>query len=145
MHGNVEEWCYDWYGPYCKGRQVDPMGYVSGDFKITRGGSHGTDIYYLRSGNRMGTLPENKHWQIGFRIVIGELPKTKPASLPIMPMIRMISMVYSPTVSLDLSKAGRESCGLALEMGWVNSILKSKHLGSISMSPIIPTVYYIMI
>ena len=61
MHGNVEEWCYDWYGPYKSGPRIDPVGYAEGDFKVLRGGSHGTHIYYLRSANRMGTVPENKH------------------------------------------------------------------------------------
>ena len=82
MHGNVEEWCYDWYGPYESGEQVDPVGYEDGDFKVTRGGSHGTEIYYLRSANRSGAIPEDKHWLIGFRVVIGELPDTKPLPIP---------------------------------------------------------------
>ena len=78
MHGNVEEWCYDWYGPYEARHQVDPVGRTDGDFKVTRGGSHSTELYYLRSANRMGTLPEDKNWYIGFRVVLGETPKTKP-------------------------------------------------------------------
>jgi len=83
MHGNVEEWCHDWYGLYETSEQVDPVGRVDGNFKVTRGGSHGTEIYYLRSANRMGTLPQDKSWMIGFRVVLGELPKTKP--LPVSP------------------------------------------------------------
>ena len=82
MHGNVEEWCYDWYGPYKEQTQADPVGYTNGDFKVTRGGSHSTYGYFLRSANRMGTLPEDKHWLIGFRVVIGGLPGTKPLPLP---------------------------------------------------------------
>ena len=82
MHGNVEEWCHDWYGPYEPNKQVDPVGRVDGNFKVTRGGSHGTEIYYLRSANRMGTLPEDKSWMIGFRVVLGELPKTEPLPVP---------------------------------------------------------------
>ncbi len=78
MHGNVEEWCQDWYGPYQGGDSVDPVGYESGIFRVTRGGSHSTPIYYLRSSNRLGTLPEDKSWLIGFRIVIGQLPRTVP-------------------------------------------------------------------
>ncbi len=78
MHGNVEEWCHDWYGPYPHGPQKDPVGCADGDFRVLRGGSHGTVIYYLRSANRMGTVPEDKHWLIGFRVVIGEMPKTDP-------------------------------------------------------------------
>jgi formylglycine-generating enzyme required for sulfatase activity len=78
MHGNVEEWCYDWYGPYTAETRVDPVGYANGDFKVTRGGSHSTELYYLRSANRMGTLPKDKNWYIGFRVVLGEMPKTEP-------------------------------------------------------------------
>ncbi len=48
MHGNVEEWCHDWYGPYNKGRQTDPVGYAEGDFRVTRGGSYATFPYVLR-------------------------------------------------------------------------------------------------
>ena len=78
MHGNIEEWCYDWYGPYEAHEQVDPIGRVTGDFRVTRGGSHSTSPYYLRSANRLGTVPEDKHSLIGFRVVIGEMPGTKP-------------------------------------------------------------------
>ena len=78
MHGNVEEWCYDWYGPYEEVDQVDPVGRGNGLFRVTRGGSHSTPIYYLRSSNRIGTLPEDKSWLIGFRLVIGELPQSDP-------------------------------------------------------------------
>jgi len=78
MHGNVEEWCYDWYGPYKAETMVDPVGYVKGDFRVLRGGSHSTPSYYLRSANRMGQLPECKNWLMGFRVVLGRLPNTKP-------------------------------------------------------------------
>ncbi len=78
MHGNVEEWVHDWYGPYEIGEQSDPIGRAAGDFRVTRGGSHSTEPYYLRSANRMGALPEDKHWLIGFRVVQGEMPKTPP-------------------------------------------------------------------
>jgi len=83
MHGNVEEWCHDWYGPYEPDDQVDPVGRAHGEFRVTRGGSHSTELYFLRSANRMGTLPEERSWLIGFRVVLGEMPKTKP--LPVAP------------------------------------------------------------
>ena len=54
MHGNVEEWCSDWYGPYEAMDQTNPVGRVDGDFRVTRGGSHSTTLEYLRSANRSG-------------------------------------------------------------------------------------------
>ncbi len=82
MHGNVEEWCHDWYGPYGPAGQTDPVGRAGGDFKVTRGGSQGTQAALLRSANRLGTLPEDKSWLIGFRVAIGEMPKTEPPGEP---------------------------------------------------------------
>jgi len=86
MHGNVEEWCWDWYGPYTEGEQTDPVGCVDGDFRATRGGSHSTLLEYLRSANRLGTLPEDKSWLIGFRVVLGEMPGTHPLPCPASPL-----------------------------------------------------------
>ena len=107
MHGNVEEWCLDWYGPYLKhepslpiskltldGTIVhldhlhwrDPVGYADGDFRVTRGGSHSTELFYLRSANRAGALPEDRSWLIGFRVVLGEMPTTKPLPRPPLPL-----------------------------------------------------------
>jgi formylglycine-generating enzyme required for sulfatase activity len=78
MHGNVEEWCCDWYGPYEASPQTDPVGRDNGDFKVTRGGSHSTEPYYLRSANRLGSDPNDRQWMIGFRVVMAELSETKP-------------------------------------------------------------------
>jgi len=78
MHGNVEEWCYDWHGPYEAVDQSDPVGRVKSHFRVTRSGSHGTYLEYLRSANRLGTIPNERNWFIGLRLVIGELPDTEP-------------------------------------------------------------------
>lgn len=78
MHGNVEEWCSDWYGPYQPDMQTDPVGPAEGLYRVTRGGSHSTPVTYLRSSNRMAMLPEDKHWLTGFRVVQADMPPTKP-------------------------------------------------------------------
>jgi formylglycine-generating enzyme required for sulfatase activity len=86
MHGNVEEWCWDWYGPYTADAQTDPVGRVDGNFRVTRGGSHSTTLEYLRSANRGGTLPEDKSWLIGFRVVQAEMPTAEPLPKPPIPL-----------------------------------------------------------
>jgi formylglycine-generating enzyme len=88
MHGNVEEWCHDTYGPFEAGARVDPVGRAQGDFKVTRGGSHNTEVAFLRSANRSGSLPEDKQWLIGFRVVqAGSAPvppiRTEPDDRPL--------------------------------------------------------------
>ena len=86
MHGNVEEWCLDWYGPYEAGRQVDPVGRAAGDFRVTRGGSHSTTPEFLRASNRAGTLPADSSWLIGFRVVQGGPVETTPLPAPARPL-----------------------------------------------------------
>lgn len=78
LHGNVEEWCADWYGPYVAGDSIDPIGRATGLFRVTRGGSHNTEVRYLRSANRLGTLPQDRSWLIGFRVALGDAPATAP-------------------------------------------------------------------
>ena len=86
MHGNVEEWCLDWYGPYAADAQTDPVGRAAGHFRVTRGGSHSTTLEFLRAANRSGTLPEDKSWLIGFRVVQAEMPSTRPLAAPPAPL-----------------------------------------------------------
>ena len=69
MHGNVEEWCLDWYGDYTSKPATNPGGPAEGIYRVTRGGSHNTPVRYLRSAARSAAIPEDRHTQIGFRIV----------------------------------------------------------------------------
>jgi formylglycine-generating enzyme len=89
MHGNVAEWCLDWHGPYEPEPQTDPVGRVDGYARVTRGWSYlpvahpGGGARYCRSANRSGHLPEDANRATGFRVAMGEMPKTKP--LPLAP------------------------------------------------------------
>jgi len=106
MHGNVEEWCYDWYGPYAPGPQTDPVGLASGTWKVVRGGSHNVYVKSLRSANRMSTLAEDKHWLIGFRVVEGALPRTEalPPSGPALNSRNVRQDRYDWSQGADASK-----------------------------------------
>ena len=78
MHGNVAEWCSDWYGPYESGAQTDPVGRADGDCRVFRGGFYSSTLRFLRSANRGSWVPNSVSPRIGFRVVQGELPKGKP-------------------------------------------------------------------
>lgn len=52
MHGNVVEWCVDWYGGYPGGRASDPTGLAVGQFRVLRGGAWGSPGGFCRSGFR---------------------------------------------------------------------------------------------
>ena len=103
MHGNVEEWCYDWYGPYPEAMQVDPVGRVDGDFKVTRGGSDSFSTFYLRSSNRSGTIKVDRSEVLGFRVVLGDMPAIQP--LPVIKAAYQENVVHN--VPKDITKSPR--------------------------------------
>jgi len=115
-HGNIEEWCHDWYGPYEAAEQRDPVGRIDGSFKVTRGGSHGTVAYYLRSANRSGTLPEDKSFIIGFRVVIRPSPGISEMLSSAYPVMSPSALIRISRISADrgimsrLPKARRGLC-----------------------------------
>ena len=72
MHGNVSEWCSDWYGPYPSTAQTNPKGPKTGTGRVYRGGSWGDGANRSRAAYRSNSHPENSYSNLGFRLVLPE-------------------------------------------------------------------------
>lgn len=71
MHGNVWEWCQDWFGPYRDGILLtDPRGPESASEKVIRGGGWNSHAHACQCGARSGMAPDKWYANLGFRVVM---------------------------------------------------------------------------
>jgi formylglycine-generating enzyme required for sulfatase activity len=70
MHGNVSEWCQDWYGSYPGKSVTNPQGPSSGKERVMRGGHWRADAQECRSAKRWRFPPNIASDAVGFRLVM---------------------------------------------------------------------------
>ena len=69
MHGNVYEWCWDWYGDYPGGTKTNPVGVSSGSGRVIRGGGWNASAQIVRSAYRGHPSPYVRGRFLGFRVL----------------------------------------------------------------------------
>jgi WD40 repeat protein len=79
MHGNVSEWCSDWYGPYLPGAATTQSGLEKGRTRVARGGSYGDGPDRMRSACRFPMQGPRSEF-VGFRVVM-DLGKAESAEI----------------------------------------------------------------
>lgn len=71
LHGNVWEWCQDWFSEYPRQSQMDPVGPPAGKFKVFRGGGWNHATKFAQISSRFMMSPSNGIDFVGFRVALG--------------------------------------------------------------------------
>ncbi len=83
MHGNVWEWCQDWYADYPPDASTDPLGRNRGSVRVYRGGCWHSVAGGCRSAFRPGSIPSYRGSYFGLRVALSppvEMAAKKGAS-----------------------------------------------------------------
>jgi len=70
MHGNLWEWCQDWFGPYPTEEAIDPIGPESGSARVLRGGSWRDHAWVCRAAYRHKDGPGKRYHRLGCRVCL---------------------------------------------------------------------------
>ncbi|MBO7392297.1 MAG: formylglycine-generating enzyme family protein, partial [Verrucomicrobia bacterium] len=83
MHGNVEEWCLDWFDSYPDEAVTNPAGPETGAFRVIRGGSYSAETLRCRSASRSSNYATDHSNTTGFRVALVTVAEIKDMTIPL--------------------------------------------------------------
>ena len=99
MHGNVFEWCLDWWGDYPTSSVTDPKGASTGSYRVMRGGCLNRDADRCRSASRLDDSPDDYFIDRGFRVALsfcGKESENKDMTIPLSEDVNMDMIWIEP-------------------------------------------------
>ncbi|MBF0379328.1 MAG: DUF1566 domain-containing protein [Desulfamplus sp.] len=112
MHGNVWEWCHDWYESYPHTFVADPIGPESGSYRVLRGGGWFLGATLCRSACRGSNFPYYQYYDVGFRLVYSASPT-------------LLSIAISGLSQVDESSGSQYTCTAKYSDGSTSDITSS--------------------
>lgn len=105
MHGNVSEWCQDWYdySAYERAQTKDPVGPSGGSEKVTRGGSWNSTALNCRSAARGAGSVSKPSSEIGFRVA-RTVVVAPPKNTSVPPYRVVVDLRDSGTIDLYINE-----------------------------------------